>query len=236
MPRIFFTASTEVPFDLVFLIRLRFVRKNQSLDDVIMNQHRQIEPERVPSGYIKSVLKNKTGIRVLLMLDGYDEYTPGTNRDIDRMIESGIGNCFLILTSRPGEYLKKEIRDQMDGEIVIEGFSDQQIRECTNNYLKNMTLSTKMLMQAKRAGIYDLLRVPVIMTMTAAVFRKQNSLPRSKTALYDTIFRLIIQRTTLKTFDKTQNRITHQENLLDTLGEISWEALKNDQLLLKKVR
>ena len=184
----FFAASPEVPFDLVFLIRLRFVRKNQSLDDVIMNQHRQIEPERVTSGYIKSVLKNKTGVRVLLMLDGYDEYKPGTNRDIDRVIESEIGNCFLILTSRPGEYLKKEIRDQMDGEIVIEGFSDQQIRECIDNYLKNITLSTKMLTQAKQAGIYDLLRVPVILTMTTMVFRTEKSLPRSKTALYDTIF------------------------------------------------
>ena len=116
-----------------FLIRLRFVRKNQSLDDVIIDQHRLIEPERMPSGYIKSVLKNKTSIR---MLDGYDEYTPGTNKDIDKVIESGIGNCFLILTSRPGDYLEKEIRDQMDGEIIIEGVSVQQIWECSNRYLK----------------------------------------------------------------------------------------------------
>ena len=224
-----------MPFDLVFLIRLRFVRKNQSLVDVIKHQHTRIKPGCVSSGYINAVLENKTDTRVLLMLDGYDEYTPGTNRDIDKVIESGIGNCFLILTSRPGDYLKKEIRDQMDGEIIIEGFSDRQIKDCTYTYFKNKTLGTEMLTQAKRAGIYELLHVPVILKITATVFRAQKSLPRSKTDLYDTIFKIIIQRTTLKTFNKTSDKIPQLENLLDTLGEISWKALRDDQLLLKKV-
>ena len=224
-----------MPFDLVFLIRLRFVRKNQSLDDVIKHQHTRIKPGRVSSRYINAVLENKTDTRILLMLDGYDEYTPGTNKDIDRVIESGIGNCFLILKSRPGDYLKKEIRDQMDGEIIIEGFSDRQITDCANTYFKNKTLSTEMLTQAKRAGIYELLHVPVILKITATVFRTQKSLPRSKTDLYDTIFKIIIQRATLKTFNKTSDKIPQLENLLDTLGEISWKALRDDQLLLKKV-
>ena len=166
------------------------------------------------------------------MLDGYDEYKPGANKDIDRAIEIGIGNCFLILTSRPGDYLKKEIRDQMDGEIIIEGFSDEQIRECTNKYFKNNeTKTTEMLTQAKRVGLYDLLHVPVILTMTATVFREPKSLPRSKTDLYETLFKLIIQRT----LNKNHNKIPQLEKLLDTLGELSWKALRNDQLLLKKV-
>ena len=168
------------------------------------------------------------------MLDGYDEYTPGTNRDIDKVIESGIGNCFLILTSRPGDYLKKEIRDQMDGEIIIEDFSDRQIIDCANTYFKNKTLGTEMLTQAKRAGIYELLHIPVILKIRATVFRAEKSLPRSKTDLYDTIFKIIIQRTTLKAFNKTSDKIPQLDNLLATLGEISWKALRDDQLLLKK--
>ena len=224
-----------MPFDLVFLIRLIFVRKNQSLVDVIKHQHTRIKPGCVSSGHINAVLENKTDSRILLMLDGYDEYTPGTNRDIDRVIESGIENCFLILTSRPGDYLKKKIRDQMDGGIIIEGFSDRQITDCANTYFKNKTLSTEMLTQAKLVGIYELLHVPVILKITTTVFRTQKSLPRSKTDLYDTIFKIIIQRTTLKTFNKISDKIPQVEKLLDTLGEISWKALKDDQLLLKKV-
>ena len=125
-----FSDSPQVPFDLVFLIKLRLVRKNQSLVEVIKHQHKQIK--HISSRYINSVLVNRTTYSILLMLDGYDEYTPGTNKDIDEVIESEVGNCSLIITSRPGDYLKREIRDQMDGEIIIEGFSDEQIRECSD--------------------------------------------------------------------------------------------------------
>ena len=104
------------------------------------------------------------------MLDGYDEYKPGTNNDIDEAIESGIGNCFLILTSRPGDYLSKSIRDKMDGEIVIEGFSEENIQVCSTKYLKSDKMSEEMLKQAKATGLYALLHIPIILVMTVVVF------------------------------------------------------------------
>ena len=117
--------SPKAPFDLVFLIRLRCVERGQSLVDVIREQHDGLEG--CTDGYIKSILEGDTGHRVLLMIDGYDEYTPGTNRDIDKAIEDGIGNCFLILTSRL-DYLRKSIRDKLDGEIIMGGLSEENIQ------------------------------------------------------------------------------------------------------------
>ena len=65
--------------------------------EIIRKQHDRLK--RVVNEYIESILEGETNHKVLLMLDGYDEYKPGTNDDIDRAIESTIGNCFLILTS-----------------------------------------------------------------------------------------------------------------------------------------
>ena len=98
---------------------------------------KQYDLKRVAAKYIESILEGETNHKVLLMLDGYDEYKPGTNDDIDSAIESTIGNCFLILTSQPGDYLSKSIRDKMDGEIVIEGFSEDNIIVCSTKYLKS---------------------------------------------------------------------------------------------------
>ena len=170
------------------------------------------------------------------MLDGYDEYTPGTNKDIDRVIESGIGNCFLILTSRPGEYLSQRLRRTMDGEIMIEGFSEENIRECSTKYLQSEAKSKEMLNQAKVTGIYELLHVPIILVMTVVVFIEEKALPKSKTGIYKTIFRLVTNRTTLKSFGLKSEDIPQMEYLLLTLGEFAWKALQNDvqQLLLKK--
>ena len=225
-----------VPFDLVFLIRLRYVNAGQSLVQIIKQQHDQLE--RIPNEYIESILEGKIKHRVLLMLDGYDEYEPGTNEDIDRAIEFTIGNCFLILTSRPGSYLNKQIRDTMDGQIIIEGFSEESILECSSKYLGSKEKGVEMLKQAEEAGIHTLLHIPIILVMTVVVFIEEQSLPKTKTGIYDTIFRLTMDRTTLKTFGCKSKDIAKLADLLDALGEFSWNALQNDvqQLLLKRVR
>ena len=99
-------------------------------------------------------------------------------------------------------------------------------------------MSQQMLKQAKEAGIHELLHIPIILVMTVVVFLEENSLPKSKTGLYETIFRLIMDRTTLKTMNCTSADIPNLEDLLYSLGKLSWKALQNkvQQLLLKKVR
>ena len=230
-----FCFSDGVPFDLVFLIRLKYVEKGPSLVEIIKTQHDGLKS--LSNEYIQSILEGETNKKVLLMLDGYDEYKPGTNKDIDEAIESTIGNCFLILTSRPGDYLGKSIRDKMDGEIIIEGLSEKNIKVCSTKYLKSEELSEQMFKQAEETGIYSLLHIPIILVMTVVVFIQEESLPKTKTGIYETIFRLTMDRTTLKTFGCKSANISKISELLYALGELSWNALQNDvqQLLLKQV-
>ena len=69
--------------------------------------------------------------------------------------------------------------------------------------------------------------------MVVVIFNEENNaLPKSRTGIYNTIFHMIIKRTTLKKLEEIPNL----EDLLYTLGGFSWQALQNDfqQLLLKK--
>ena len=126
----------------------------------------------------------------------------------------------------------------MDGEIVIEGFSKESIIECSTKFLKSKENSEEMLRQAKETGIDLLLHIPIILVMTVVIFIEGKKLPASKTELYKTIFKLVIDRTTWKTVGLESNNISTIDEMLDTLGELSWKALQNDvhQLVLKKVR
>ena len=126
----------------------------------------------------------------------------------------------------------------MDGEIVIEGFSEENIKECSTKYLDSREKSQEMLEQAEETGIKDLLGIPIILVMTVVIFIQEKSLPKSKTGIYKTIFQLVIDRTTLKTFGCKSEAISNLEDLLHMLGEFSWNALQDDvqQLLLKKVK
>ena len=126
----------------------------------------------------------------------------------------------------------------MDGEIVIEGFSNKNIEKCSIKYLDSEEKSKEICEQAKATGLYALLHIPIILVMAVMVFVEKKSLPKTKTGIYEIIFRLLIDRTTLKTFGCKSAAISNLEDLLHMLGEFSWNALQDDvqQLLLKKVR
>ena len=231
-------------FDFVFLIRLCYVDKESSLAKLIVAQHGKLR--RKDTDKIEAILEGETNHRVLLILDGYDEYQPGTNADIDRAIEHSVGNCFLILTSRPDplssakHYLSNNIRNKMDGEVTINGFDEENIKKCSVQYLGDEQKSSKMINQAKKVGIYDLLKIPIILLMTCAIYFEHQSLPNSKTKIYTQIFEMIIDRTAIKAFKPGYCADIRDclDELLAALGELSWKALQNDiqQLLLKKVK
>ena len=214
--------------------------KTSSLTQIIKSQHNL---RKVSTEHIESILEGETNHKVLLLLDGYDEYRRGTNSDIDNAIENKIGNCFLILTSRPGNdsgdkmFVSKKVRNRMDGEIVIEGFSPENIKKCSIQYLPSEENSLMFLTQAGETELSALLHVPIILLMSCTVFISNMSLPHSETKLYGDIFDLIMDRTTLKTFGCKSKDIPNIEQWLSILGKLSWEALQNDtrQLLLNKV-
>ena len=135
-------------------------------------------------------------------------------------------------------FVSKKIRNRMDGELVIEGFSSENIEKCSIQYLLSEENSQMFLSEAEETGLFALLHVPIILLMSCTVFISNMSLPHSKKQLYGDIFRLIMDRTTLKTFRCKSVDIPNIEQWLNIIGKMSWKALQNDtrQLLLDKVK
>ena len=223
-------------FDFVFLIRLRYADKESSLAELIISQHNRLEVRKIQTAKIKAVIEGDTKHKTLLMLDGYDEYKPGTNKDIDDAIEKTVGSSVLILTSRPG-YLSKTIRSTMRNIATIKGFSKENIMKSSELLLGSKEQAEAMIYQARKAGIYDLLHVPIILLFSCLVFQEHNSLPKTRTEIYQEIFRLLIDRSAEKDESVKDLNKDSLDDLLDILGEASWEALQKDtgELLLNKV-
>ena len=241
-------------FDFVWSLRLKNVNRTSSLAETIKQQHEQLKD--VPTEKIKSILQGKTEkeVQVALLFDGYDEYQPGSNKEIDNVIQSGIGNCFVVLTSRPG-YVGDDIRRKMDYEVTIEGLSVENIKKCSKLYMDCKEKSADMLKQAKLVGIYKpsgslfhriflsssmidhaLLRIPIMLLMTCFIYEEEHSLPKSKTDILKTLYTLLGQRSEIKTFGRTTKQTEAFENTLSKLGKLAWGALKRDELILKRVR
>lgn len=235
------TRSEELKkFDFVFTICLRNVDKYSSLAEIIIQQHDRLEAKDVPVKLVEDILRGRTKQKVLLILDGYDEYKPGTNTAIDRALSHTIGDCFILLTSRPG-YVSKELTSKMTV-VTIEGFSEDNISKCSAQYLDSKELSNAMIQQAKQTGLYDLLHIPIILLMTCLVFKAtKRFLPETRTEIYGTILDTLINVTATKNKDPPSPAADEKTPFADTLvslGKFSWEALQNDvqQLLLNKVK
>ena len=237
-------------FDFVFTIRLRDVDTKSSLPEIIRKQHGQLN--KLDNVRIKDILEGKSKHKVALLLDGYDEYKKGRNADIDRVIESGVGNCFIILTSRPG--FVEAVRDKMDGEITIEGLSIDNIKEFSKLYLGNKNLRRKMLKQAKMAGIYGRLQhhqthcsrrmrddaylsIPIILLLVCTVYDTNHHLSINKADIMKSVYSSFIQKSKGRTSDRKTDNFTENEQTIYKLGKLSWEALQKDekQFLLNKV-
>ena len=242
-------------FDFVWTVRLKNVDKTSNLIDIIKRQHERLHD--VPTEKIKSILEGKTGkqTRVALLFDGYDEYQPGSNKEIDKVLESGIGSCFVVLTSRPG-YVGDEIRKKMDYEVIIEGLSVENIKKCSKLYLDDKKKSADLLKQARKVGIYKahddlfgkvfssrrkiddtILRIPIMLLMTCFIFEKHESLPKTRTDILKNLYKLLADRSSVKTsVQPSDEMVDVYENNLLKLGSLAWDALKEDELTLKKVR
>ena len=208
--------------------------KISSLAELVIAQHDQLDEE--DKEHLTAILKGKTNHKVAILFDGYDEYSPGTNISIDKAISSTVGKCIIILTSRP-EYLKKSVRDKMDGEILIQGFSQENIEKCSTLYLGSDKLTAEMLKQAEKVGLNAILNVPIILLIACMIFREKNVLPKTQTKMFSTVYELIMDRTTLKRFGCKSSELKNLDDLLYELGKLSLKSLRNNiqQLLLNKV-
>ena len=214
--------------------------ENCSLAELVVDEH---DLQREDVELVKLILTDNKH-KVLLLFDGYDEYTPGTNTELDTAIKKTVGKCFLILTSRPQDRknFTGKIKKKMDGEVVIEGFSEKNIKKCCSRYLGSKREAKQILKEAsKKADLYKLLHVPIILLMTSVLYNEgeQKLLPERKTQLYDDIYEFLMDRSTLKpnNYGCYSSDIPNIDDMLHTLGKFAWEALKNNdkQLLIKKV-
>ena len=227
-------------FDFVFLIELCYVNDNSSLATVIIKQH-GMKNKNVSESEIKSILdekSNRKSGKVLLILDGYDEYRKGTNDDIDAAIEDTRGDCFLILTSRDGDYISEDILRKMDGEIEITGLSEDNILLFATKYLESEKLARNLIQKATKIGIYDLFHVPIILLMVAVLYYTKKELPESLTQIIERIVFMYVDCSTRKYFGKKASEVLGLDHLLFKLGELSLAALQDDtrQLFLSKVK
>ena len=140
-------------FNFMFHIALKDVRGNETIEEIIIKQHKGLKSRKVSPAEIKNIIESYDNIKVMLLFDGHDEYTLGTNADIDNAITKDIlADCWIIVTSRETKQLIR-LKEYMNAEAEILGFDKEGVREYMIKCLGSQEKQKELIIIAKKSRI-----------------------------------------------------------------------------------
>ncbi len=227
---------------------LRNVKQGQTLEEAIVQQHKEHKSRKVTSSEIRSILEGPCGSKVLLLLDGYDGCEHGKSQSVDEaIIRDSLPDCTVLLTSRDTDKLI-QLRPYMDVEAEITGFDPKRVREYITKYLGSSQKRDELLAMAKSANIvkfygwnddlgdYGILQIPILLHMICVLFLTTVSLPKTMTGIYEAVTdRCADWEAEKQSGTKTMKKALDEAFV--KLGELSWQRLKekNKDLIFSKV-
>ena len=108
-------------FSITFLVFLKLVKPGDIIENVIIEQNPHMEGLKISPQKLHNILES-FGNRCLLILDGVDEHTLGTNQDVLKIIKGQkCLNCNIVVTSRP--HSTRQIEQYFPVIAKVEGFT-----------------------------------------------------------------------------------------------------------------
>ena len=220
-------------FQIAFHVALKHVKANNRLEGIIIAQHSGLKANKVEPAEIKSILED-SNTKVLLLIDGHDEYKTGCNTDIDEAIKKeSLWSSWMILSSRETDDIRK-LKKYMNGELEIKGFDWKGLWEYVTCSLCDETKMEEFKSQAKRvdlmsesisprAGGYEILLIPIIPYILCVLFKSSQALPKTKTTVLKAVIDRCIDRETIRA--KGHKAVDRTRRAFHKLGELAWQGL-----------
>ena len=223
-----FSDTAMKQFDFLFLIALSQVDKTSSLGEIVKTQ---MGLSDVPTVHLESILEGKTKHKVLLILDGYNEYIPGMNASIDKALTEGNINRYTILTCCHGDYLDNDV----DAVVEIKGFASESGEKWIISFLPILKSRRNMVIQYQNLVLQNFQDFKLF--MVAAVSLETNASADTFAKFLEIVYNMILERATIQKFKLKPEELEQLTDWLNILNQMSWEALQKDvgKYLLSKV-
>ncbi|XP_035691613.1 NACHT, LRR and PYD domains-containing protein 12-like isoform X2 [Branchiostoma floridae] len=224
-------------YDLVFPIALRKVDESQSITECIFDQ---LLPEDVPfqESDLETYLKGND--RVLIILDGVDEWARHEGHDVTKVLTGKVlRDCCLLVTTRPSHAPQLQSLMCPDTQVEITGFSQDNIRTYVHRFFtgdeaKAAALVSKMDSSLIPTGI---LATPIMLLLTCMMWEEKQDLVFGGRIfpLYDELVSFTIRRHCVR-----NNIVSDQGipwNIRDALlcaGALAFNGLLESNLVYSK--
>ena len=220
-------------FTVLLLIKLRDVCNTPSVCAMLERAELlSAENPLVFNQLYDYILQNQE--KVLLILDGFDEYTAEKSSPIHHIWRGSLlRDCVTIVTTRPSK--EDELRKPSHVQFEISGFTNDQIREFAEKFFshkKDITSEfTKFLTEHK---LWDMAKIPLLLLMLCLTWKKRDhsnqEQSQSRADLYERFFQTLLDHVAAKTSDNNFTILDEYKDDLTKLGKVAFDALLTDCL------
>ena len=171
--------------------------------------------------------------KVLLILDGYDEYVYSSkNESPDYKIwkKSQLRDCCVVITSR--EMKAETLRSCSDAQFKIDGFNGERQEEFARRFLKEDKDIADFFMYLQQHNLRGLAEIPLLLLMLCLLWTKttREELPKERGHIFarfiETMFDHMCER---KSAEESVCAKDYSDELY-ALGRLAFEALLQGQL------
>ena len=218
-------------FDVLLMIPLRNVCGCSTFRDILIEAKLfSTEDQRFIDGLNRYILDHQD--KVLLVLDGFDEYSASGKSPVVQRIWMGdeLRECFVILTTRPVK--EDDTKRFSHSQFQIKGFDWARIKEFAMKILEDEKNVEMFLNYIKKHTLIEIAEIPLLLLMLCLVWKEKDRevLPEAKVHLYKEFIQTLINHMAAKGNEGKFERIDDYKGDLEKVGELAFKALLRNSL------
>ena len=224
-------------FGIVLLIKLRDVCDLEDIRDVLCASKLLASdgPISVDSLY-DYIINNQD--KVLLILDGYDEYSCAKEHSPILAIWKGeqLRDCHVIVTTR--QLKCDELRGPSHVQLEIQGFkSRERKRTFARKFLASEQDLDEFMSYLKEKDLGDMAEIPLLLLMLCLLWKEKHheGLPKSRADIFTQFIQTMLDHKGGSQQSMPFQKVTSTEAREDlgNLGKVAFEALLQDRLYVR---
>ena len=219
-------------FTLLLLIRLRDVCDSPDLCTMLKTTELlSADNPMAVNNLCEYVRQNQE--KVLLILDGYEEYSSGKSSLIHQIWRgSQLRDCCVMITTRPVK--EDELRVPSHAQFELNGFDSwEQKKQFASKILPDEEDVKGLLEYLRKHDLEEMAEIPLLLLMLCLLWKKKKpQLPTSRAEIYVEFIQTLLDHMAIKDSDNvaTDKSIDEYQEELSKIGKLAFDALLEDCL------
>ena len=165
--------------------------------------------------------------KVLLVLDGYDEYHGGKSSPVNQIWRGRVlRGCCVVIATRPLK--EEELSKQSHAQLELNGFdSEKQVKEFASKFLSDQKDVQELVEYLQKHKLWDMAKMPLLLLMLCLVWKEKGrkGLLTSRADLYSRFMQTLLYHLDSKDSEEEFQSIDEYTEELSRIGELAFYAL-----------